>query len=452
MAPKTARSLALLVTLVAAACARGAGAPAPAAGTPAAIPAPSADHHAHLASAAARALHVFEPLPEVELPPELDVLFRDYERTIRAGDIDAYVLLFTEDAVLDLGTNWIRGRDAIARELRGAQADLRFRAHDYRVDGGVGYIAGTYGLAGDPAPLERILLALRRGDDGRWRIAVELTEGLTPPATEPRNADELLRELDADGIQRATVLSVAYWFGSPGRQLADEADLVRAENDFVAAEVARHPDRLVGFCSFNPLEEYALDELDRCARDPRLSGLKLHLGNADVDLRDPAQRERVKEIFRAANAHRLAIVVHLRGPRPDYGRADAEAFVREVLPAAPDVPVQVAHLAGWGGFDEATQEASAVFGEAIAAGDPHTRNLFFDLSGDVVVAGRASEVDEKLAARIRQLGVHRILFGRDGVSDPGPDWEVMKKVLPLSPAELSTIATNVAPYLLITPR
>ena len=46
----------------------------------------------------------------------------------------------------------------------------------------------------------------------------------------------------------------------------------------------------MAFCSVNPLRPYALEEIARCARDPRLrNGLKLHFGNSDVDVDNPEQ-------------------------------------------------------------------------------------------------------------------------------------------------------------------
>jgi hypothetical protein len=46
----------------------------------------------------------------------------------------------------------------------------------------------------------------------------------------------------------------------------------------------RRCDRLRGFCGVNPLRDYALDELARCAEQPGLRhvahGLKLHFGNS----------------------------------------------------------------------------------------------------------------------------------------------------------------------------
>jgi hypothetical protein len=65
--------------------------------------------------------------------------------------------------------------------------------------------------------------------------------------------------------------------------------------------MARYPERLRAFCSFNPLEDYALEELARYARDPVLRrGIKLHLGNSDVQLDNPAHAEQLRRVFRAA--------------------------------------------------------------------------------------------------------------------------------------------------------
>jgi uncharacterized protein len=61
--------------------------------------------------------------------------------------------------------------------------------------------------------------------------------------------------------------------------------------------VARFTDRLRGFCSVNPLKDYALEEITRCARDPRLrSGLKMHFGNSDVDLGDAKHVARLLDV------------------------------------------------------------------------------------------------------------------------------------------------------------
>jgi predicted TIM-barrel fold metal-dependent hydrolase len=99
-------------------------------------------------------------------------------------------------------------------------------------------------------------------------IAALLSSGGSGPTS--LTARDLVPLLDAAGIQRALVLSVAYMYGSPARTVQDEYSKVRAENDWTGAQAAQCPERLRAFCSFNPLRAYALDELARCAGNPNL--------------------------------------------------------------------------------------------------------------------------------------------------------------------------------------
>jgi hypothetical protein len=68
------------------------------------------------------------------------------------------------------------------------------------------------------------------------------------------DADYLVAQLDAAGIKRAVVLSVAYSLSNPNKPpVPNEYAHVMAENNWTSAQVARYPDRLLGFCSVNPL-------------------------------------------------------------------------------------------------------------------------------------------------------------------------------------------------------
>ena len=268
------------------------------------------------------------------------------------------------------------------------------------------------------------------------------------------DAARLITLLDEAGIRQAAVLSLAYMYGNPNRPPVErEYDAVKAENDWTSAQVAKFPDRLVAFCSVNPLRPYALEEIARCAADPRLKrGLKLHFGNSDVNLTNPADAARLRDVFALANRHRMAIVVHARttiSKQRPYGAEHARVFLETLLPAAPDVPVQIAHLAGSGGYDEDGVDAAlGVFVDAIAARDPRVARLWFDVSG-VAGLGKWPRPAARVAERIRQLGVQRVLWGADGSTGgntPAAAWKAFKDV-PLTPAELETIRTNVAPYL-----
>jgi hypothetical protein len=75
--------------------------------------------------------------------------------------------------------------------------------------------------------------------------------------------------------------------------------------------------------------------------------------------------------------------------------------------------------------------------------------VYFDVSG---VAGLGNWRDHRtqVAARIREIGVGRVLYGSDGAGagnlTPRDAWAAFR-ALPLSEQEFSTIASNVAPFM-----
>lgn len=140
-----------------------------------------------------------------------------------------------------------------------------------------------------------------------------------------------------------------------------------------------------------------------------------------------------------ANEYRLPMIIHVR-PGNVYGRDEAEVFLRELVAAAPDVPIQVAHL--WGG-ESYSGAALQVYADAFSSGDAVTRNLYFDVSG---VSGQHRNADrmKEILARMRQIGMTRMLYGSD--APPAEAWESFRKHVPLTEEEFRIIAGNVAPY------
>jgi predicted TIM-barrel fold metal-dependent hydrolase len=255
--------------------------------------------------------------------------------------------------------------------------------------------------------------------------------------------------MDAAGVRRAAVLSVAFWYGSPRRKVEDEYAKVRAENDYVAQQVAAHRDRLVGFCSFNPLKDYALEELSRCAKNPNLVGLKLHAGNSRVDILNPEHVEKLRAVFRAANEKRFPVLIHLWTSEGNYGRAHAEAFLNQVLPAAPDITIQIAHM-GASGPNYHSDDAFEVYAAAAANGDPRMKNVWVDVAS-MATSNTTDETLALVARRLRQFGLKRVLFASDrspgfGNEPPKDAWAAFNR-LPLTEKEFRTVAENVAPYL-----
>jgi predicted TIM-barrel fold metal-dependent hydrolase len=277
---------------------------------------------------------------------------------------------------------------------------------------------------------------------------------LQPAGTKTITAQDVVELLDKAGIRRAVLLSTGYRYGRPGAEPPDEYAKVKAENDWTAAQAALFPKRLIAFCGFNPLKEYALEELARCAKSPGLRrGIKLHLGNSDVQTENIEHFEKLKKVFRAANERRMAIVVHMRASiskkRP-YGPEQARAFL-ELLSFAPDIPVQIAHFAssGPGYADPDGHSVIEVLADAVAKKDPRTRKLWFEVSTNAHPRNTA-EISDLMVRLIRRIGVKRILFGSDAATGdnlrPRESWEAFRQ-LKLSEKEIKTIAGNVAPYM-----
>jgi predicted TIM-barrel fold metal-dependent hydrolase len=411
---------------------------------------PLVDHHQHLLSPAAAELETKPLMPAVEVPPQIaQLLKRRAELSSNAAELAG---LFSEDVLLHgFGeSGWIRGADKAAQFISSNfSPGYRLTPVSYKSRGQVVEIAGYY-TRGEGDTVRHVgyfSMNLVKAPDGGWRIAAETPVFPGPQILRPVDGQALVEMLDAAGMKRALVLSNAYWFDGLIEHSGDPYALMRAENDWTAEQVRRFPDRLTAFCSFNPLSDYALSELDRCSSKLEFVGVKLHLGTSGVDLLDIQHVEKLRQIVEAANRSKMPILVHLVASR-DYGQAHAEAFLEKILPAAPDVAVVIAHLWGGAGYSD---EALAVYANAVSAGNPSTANLYFDVAQVSMVEGDNEENLRKMVARIRQIGLDRILYGSDGTLPPGMPprlvWADFQVKMPLSQSELRKIAANVAPFM-----
>ncbi|MGH9908042.1 MAG: amidohydrolase family protein [Pyrinomonadaceae bacterium] len=290
---------------------------------------------------------------------------------------------------------------------------------------------------------------------------------VTEDDTKIGTAADLIAVMDAANVKKAAVLSTAYLYGTPGRPVKyeqGEYERVKAANDWVIREVGGYPGRLIAFCGVNPLRDYALREIARC-KAIGFRGVKLHFTNSEVDLGNSEHIAKLGALFAEADRVRMAIVVHIRPKAETFDVKQADRLIRQVLAKAPNITIQIAHMAGWGGYDRLTDSVLQTFIRAIRAGRLNRNRIYFDLSG-VVLPRRAyaappgsdlrfladaqknfSEWKSRLSLRIRQLGLSRVLFATDfPVTNQAEYSSLIQDELKLTRREVRRILSTTAPY------
>ncbi len=410
---------------------------------------PEVDHHQHLLSPAAA--EMINAVPELSVPVPAGIA-NLLERRAAAWDrAEALSPLFVADALAfnPFDNEYVRGREAVSTFLSTLFARAyRLTPAAFAIDEDDARVYGYYSREADGGVRHfgHFTLDLVRLPDG-WRIAAEQGLFPGPVVDDPIDAETLIDALDEAGINEAVVLSVAYWFDAPDQpDTPENFARVKAENDWTLAQARQFPDRLVPFCSVNPVRSHAVAELERC-RAMGMLGLKLHFANSEVDLTKPDHAKRIKAVFAAANRLDLPIVVHTRDG-DDFGREETTILLEQVLPAAPEVVVQIAHLWGGGAY---SGEALATFAEAFDERRPVTRNLLFDLTDATFGAAQSEERAAEIAAHMRTIGLDRMFYGSDaaieGHADAAASWQFFRDTMPLTDEEIRLIAANVAPYL-----
>jgi uncharacterized protein len=229
----------------------------------------------------------------------------------------------------------------------------------------------------------------------------------------------VLEELELD---RAAIVSMAHLYVSSWLERLEltpeeQTEQLRRENDFIADCVGRHPDRLVGYFSVNPLQEGWLAELEHQAARPGIVGVKLHLPACGIDLGDEQHRQAFGALLARCDELRQGLLVHVFGGDEPPGHADR---FWALLEPYPQMEVIIAHAGSSGGFNDRSQALISGFADLVSRQTEfETAPVWFDLSGAVLVDPEedlppTSEADcQRLGEAIRQLGTHRFLFATD---------------------------------------
>lgn len=264
--------------------------------------------------------------------------------------------------------------------------------------------------------------------------------------------------LDSERLGKALLLSMAHVYGGQGflRRFATasgEWEAVQRENNYVAEAARRWPHRLIAFCSVHPFRDYALQEVDRCATDLEVSGIKLHLQFAEAGWSSPDQINQLVALFGRINDQSMTLLVHLGSLGNASVEEVAKVFVERLWAPHPHMPIVFAHLGGSGGYT--TDDARllrALLDEKAKHAVLRDAAFYMDISGVLLaeaVQGRAVTpvpVLGHLANDMREVGLQHIVFGSDyPVFSARTYQDQLMRLLPLTPEELAGVFANRIP-------
>jgi uncharacterized protein len=275
------------------------------------------------------------------------------------------------------------------------------------------------------------------------RLVGECLPSHDPPAV---FAADAVQALDEARVAKGVILSCAYLYGLPSLKIPQTsiAAWTRRENEFTANEVARYPDRLIGFLSVDPLSPSSIDEIRHWRGSRLLIGLKLHFTASAVNIRSAAHRRRLAEVIAAADDEGMPLVIHVGGG--NFGAADAALFIRDVLPAARQSWLQIAHAGGGlPAQGDNNLGVLTVFADHIVRGDPNTAHVLFDVAYVPLPEDTAADA-ARVTEQMRRIGLKRFLFGSDfNVLMPKDEINNLHK-LALTDEEWALLRSNCAPW------
>ncbi|HLH21352.1 MAG TPA: amidohydrolase family protein [Chloroflexota bacterium] len=219
--------------------------------------------------------------------------------------------------------------------------------------------------------------------------------------------EDLVRDLDEVGLDRA----VAFPLGAPYTDYSES-------NRIMAEEVAKFPDRIIGFCRINPNfgPEASAAALEHCLGTLGLRGIKLH---PEIEFFDPNDESLLEPVYEAARRYGVPLIFHT-----GMSSKAAPAVIAELAARYPDVPVILGHM----GVSEYVKQA-------VAMARQH-ENVYLETS----VVGWMPLILEAIG----RVGTSKLLYGSDHPYNPLPmEVEKMAKHVARAAALTETDLRNV---------
>lgn len=209
------------------------------------------------------------------------------------------------------------------------------------------------------------------GHVGRWDI-FEMND----------DADEILRAMDAAGIDRSCLFNIFHPDGTTG-------------NDQTAAFVARYPDRFIGFAYVSPvMPECIVPELERAIDKLGFLAIKIYPPYTPWPLNEPVW----DPIYRFADDRGLAVISHT-----GVGETCSPVYIEDIAGRYPNANFVIGHSGNSEPYRSQAIQAARRF-----------PNVYLETCSTF----REPGVIERLVA---EAGVDRVVFGSDvPLMDPRP--------------------------------
>ncbi len=200
----------------------------------------------------------------------------------------------------------------------------------------------------------------------------------------------LLRLMDEAGIAKAIITNNVV-----------NADFVPKANDFTAAKVKEHPDRLAGFIFIHPDYKDASGEVERCAKN----GFKAIKINGSL-LQFFPEDERMDKVYKKAMELGVPIMTHCGPNVENFWKGTKEIKERQyaepksfvpMLKRYPELKLVLAHFAG----------ATHYYTDALEVLDQ-----FPSVMVDTSMVLHKMSTDEATKF-IKRIGADRVMFGTD---------------------------------------
>jgi predicted TIM-barrel fold metal-dependent hydrolase len=201
-------------------------------------------------------------------------------------------------------------------------------------------------------------------------------------------AEELITSMDRAGIETSVILNIGW----------TTHELCVETNDYILESIAHYPNRLIGFCSVQPLTcDAALNEIERCAE----AGIR-GVGELrpDIQMFDLMDEQVTRPMIGMMVKHKLAFLSHTSEPvgheYPGKGKM-TPGILYPFIKSYPELKIICAH---WGG--------GLPFYNLMPEVENSLKNVFFDSAASPLI------YRPEIYRYLTQIaGAGKILFGSD---------------------------------------